>query len=57
VVKGNVAAHIQSTKTSTSSDSSSIVRRFKCGEVIRLFSNQDKISRDSDGSTLVFDNV
>jgi hypothetical protein len=57
VVKGKVAAHMQSTKTSTSSDSSSIVRHFKCGEVIHLFSNQDKIPRESDGSALVFDNI
>jgi hypothetical protein len=57
VVKGKVAAHRQSTKTSTSSDNSSIVRHFKCGEVIHLFSNQDKIPRDSDGSALVFGNV
>jgi hypothetical protein len=32
VVKGKVAAHMQSTKTSTSSDNSSIVHHFKCGE-------------------------
>ena len=57
VVKGKVAAHIQPTKSAMSSDNSTIVRHFKCGEVIHLFSNQDKIPRDSDGSALVFGNV
>jgi hypothetical protein len=57
VVKGKVAAHIQPTKSAMPSDNSTIVRHFKCGEVIHLFSNQDKIPRDSDGSALVFGNV
>lgn len=56
-MKGKVAAHVHSTKLSTTSDHGATARYFHTGEVIHLFSNQDRIPRNGDEYTLPFGNV
>ena len=57
VVVGKVNAHISSSKSFDNADQSTVGHQFKRGEVIHLFSNQDKIPMDSDGTFMVFDNL
>jgi hypothetical protein len=60
VVTGKVNAHLSASKSPQNNDrfpASALARKFRQGEVIHLFSNNDKIPIDGDGASLVFDNV
>ena len=57
VVVGKVSACISSSKSSENTEESTIGHEFKRGEVIHLFSNQDKIPEDGDGTSMVFGNL
>ena len=48
---------MQTAKSIQNSEDPEVIRHFKAGEVIHLFSNQDKIQHDGDGTNIVFDNM
>lgn len=48
---------MHTSKSVQNTEDPEIIRHFKAGEVLHLFTNQDKIPHDGDGTTLVFDNI